>query len=193
MPMVIEYLLGPIKWLNGTFLNCFGSVHGLDYSEPELNLAEPEPEVQFEVWPKCWTKPKVQFCNNHYIHMTYYCNSTQSHPSLLMSWSNLVNHMTFPGHIPKPLCTPMYPWSWYTMLHSCGILQLTHIPAFVHSPHTEIYSLLYLPYIISTLILCPHAFPSLYVPLHMPYAHFPGCTLNIPNIIMRPDLIHLSI
>ena len=45
--------------------------------------------------------------------------------------------------------------------------------------------------IISTLILCPHAFPSHYVPLYMFYVYFPCHTLNIPDTIMRPDLIHL--
>jgi hypothetical protein len=83
-----------------------------------------------------------------------------------------------------------YPWPRYTVLHSCGTLQQTCVPAFVHSSHMELY-FLYLPCIISTLILCPHAFPSHYVPLRMFHVYFPHHSLNIPDAIMRPNLIRL--
>jgi len=54
---LLNFLFG---WWNDwikTDWDCLGLVQGSDHSEPELNLAEPEPEVRFEVWPKCWTKP----------------------------------------------------------------------------------------------------------------------------------------
>jgi len=61
MIRLLNFVFG---WWNDsieTDWNCLGSVQGSDHNEPEPNLAEPEPEVQFKVQPKCWTEPKVRF------------------------------------------------------------------------------------------------------------------------------------
>ena len=78
-------------------------------------------------------------------------NSNQSHDS---SWT----------HARVFMHPDSYPWSQYTVLHSCGALWLHVFPPIMHNPYTELYSLLYL-------VLCPL---WSYAPMPSPHNMFPS-------------------
>jgi len=91
-------------------------------------------------------------------------------------------------YVPRPVSQPQY-----TVLHSCGALQQTHVPTFVHSlPHGIIFMPLLTLYFLHSNPM-PHASPLLYVSLCMTYAHFPCHTLISPDIITSSNLTCLSI
>jgi hypothetical protein len=101
--------------------------------------------------------------------------------------------MTPPAHIPEPVHSLTRAPTRYTVLHSCGALCQTHVPAYVHSLlHGIMFTPLF-PCTFSTPIPMHHASPSLYVTLHMFYVHIPHCTLIIPDTFTRPNLICISI
>ena len=91
-------------------------------------------------------------------------------------------------HTSPTLCIPWpMPWPWYAVLHSCGTLCQTHVPAYMHSLLRGIMTIPLLPYTFSTSIPMPHVFPSLYVTLQMFYAHLPCHTLISPDTMMSSD------
>jgi hypothetical protein len=88
---------------------------------------------------------------------------------------------------PFPRTSLTCAWSWSAVLHSCGALRQTHVLAHVHSLlHGNMITPLF-PCTFSAPILMLHASPSLYVTLHMPYAHIPHHTPISPDSITSSD------
>jgi len=168
-------------------------------------------DTSFTPWPKCetgvvWTAhhpsltpaPFTKLCFTQTVMtitiMWLITITIHNHPvtpiitiqSCTIMW--LLPHTFLNPYIPRPM-----PQSWYTMLHSCGALSQTCVPAYVHSLLHGIMFTPVFPCTFSTPIPMPHVFPSLYVTLCMTYAHLPCRILISPNTIMSSNLTCLSI
>jgi len=126
------------------------------------------------------------------------CDLSLQHSSItpvtpvITIWSRSIMWL-FPDTSLSPYVPQPVPQPQYTVLHSCGALQQTCVPAFVHSlPHEIIFMPIFTLYFIHSNPM-PPCFPLLYVPLHMTYAHFPHYTPISPNTIMSSDPTCLSI
>jgi len=179
----------------------------LVYSSVSLKVIESQPYTYngLQFGPQPWRHWRVILAENNHVSEWQLSELVQFRcwlhvMTVTITWpltATILNHAVTPivmiwscpikWLFPHTSPSPYVPWPWYTVFHSCGAFCQTCVPAYVHS---LLHRIMFMPLLTLYFLHSdpmPHAFPLLYVPLCMTYAHLPHRTLNSPDTIMSSD------